>query len=58
MSEPQRVNRRDFLGGSLATVGVAGAMAGAGWGPLRAGAANRRRKLRLLPLPPRPCPAA
>jgi hypothetical protein len=40
MSEPQRVNRRDFLGGSLATVGVAGAMAGAGWGPSRAGAAE------------------
>lgn len=28
MSQPQQVSRRDFLGGSLATVGVAGAIAG------------------------------
>ena len=40
MSEPLRVSRRDFLGGSLATVGVAGAIAGAGLGRSQARAAE------------------
>lgn len=40
MSEPQRVNRRDFLGGTLATVGIAGAMAGSPGGRRQAGAAE------------------
>lgn len=40
MSESPRVNRRDFLGGSLATVGVAGALGGAGWSRQQAGAAE------------------
>lgn len=30
MSQPQRVSRRDFLGGSLTTAGVAGVLAGTG----------------------------
>ncbi len=40
MSESPRVNRRDFLGGSLATVGVAGALGGTAWSRQTAGAAE------------------